>query len=146
MDEIMLLRKMVEEHDYQGALALIDEMDEMAKDDKINKVEAYLIVLLIHLIKQKAENRTTKSWNRSIDNALDGIVRSNKRRKAGGNYLETNELAEAIDESFLRALKDAASEAFEGTYSPYQISTMIEPEQIKADALDLIINYKPSYS
>jgi len=38
MEELEALRKMVEQHDYTAALALIDEMDEMARDDKIVKV------------------------------------------------------------------------------------------------------------
>ena len=30
----MMLRKMVEEHDYEGALTIISESDEVAKDNK----------------------------------------------------------------------------------------------------------------
>ncbi|MCU0468961.1 MAG: hypothetical protein MUF58_10185 [Arcicella sp.] len=41
MEELEALRKMVEQHDYTAALALIDEMDEMAKDDKIVKIESF---------------------------------------------------------------------------------------------------------
>lgn len=143
MEEILLLRKMVEEHDYQGALALIDEMEEMAKDDKINKVEAYLLVLLIHLIKQQSEKRTTRSWDHSIENAIDGIYVSNKRRKAKGHYLTEDELREAIEERFNRAVKDAAREAFEGIYSSSELAKMIDADQIKKKALDLIVTYEP---
>ncbi|MGA0559386.1 DUF29 family protein [Larkinella sp. VNQ87] len=143
MEEILLLRKMVEEHDYQSALALIDEMEEMAKDDKITKIEAYVLVLLIHLIKQQAEKRTTRSWDHSIDNALDGIYVSNKRRKAGGFYLTHDELREAVEERFTRALKDAAHEAFEGIYSAAQLAGMIDTEQVKKKALELITTYEP---
>ena len=40
-------------------------------------------VLLLHLMKQAIEHRTTKSWDVSILNACDQIRRLNKRRKAG---------------------------------------------------------------
>ena len=138
----MMLRKMVEEQDYQGALAIIDELDEMAKDDKINKVESYLLVLLIHLIKQRAEQRTTKSWNRSIDNALYGISKSNKRRSAGGHYLKDDEFPATIEETFSMAVRNAADEAFEGVYSAEQLAEMIDADQIKQEALDKILTYK----
>ncbi len=137
-----MLRKMVEEHDYVAALAIIDELDEMAKDDKINKIESYLLVLLIHLIKQKAEQRTTKSWNLSIENALYGITKSNKRRSAGGHYLKDDEFPVTIDETFSMAVRNAANEAFEGTYSANQLLEMIDADQIKQEALEKILAYK----
>jgi hypothetical protein len=142
MEELETLRKLIEEQDYSGALTLIDEMDEMAKDDKITKVESFLAVLLIHLIKQKAESRITNSWQRSINHALFGIFKANKRRNAGGFYLKPDELKSAIDESFSFSLQEASEEAFGGAYNAEQLSAMIDAEQIKQEAFDRIINYK----
>lgn len=142
MEELETLRRLIEEQDYTGALTLIDEMDEMAKDDKITKVESFLAVLLIHLIKQKAESRLTTSWQRSINHALFGIFKANKRRNAGGFYLKADELKDAIEESFSFSLQEAAEEAFGGAYTAEQLSTMIDAEQIKQEAFDQIINYK----
>lgn len=143
MEELETLRKLIEEQDYAGALTLIDEMDEMAKDDKIAKVESFLAVLLIHLIKQKAESRLTSSWQRSINHALFGIFKANKRRSAGGFYLKPEELKAAIDESFSFSLKEAAEEAFGGAYNAEQLLAMVDAERIKEEAFDLIIHYKP---
>ncbi len=142
MEELEALRKMVEDHDYSAALTLIDEMDEMAKDDKIVKIKAYIKILLIHLIKQAAEKRNTKSWSRSIDNALDGIFDANKRQKANGFYLTSQEIDVSINEKFNKALKDAAVEAFEGQFSAKELLQLIDPEVIKKEALDLILNYE----
>ena len=142
MEELEALRKMVEEHDYTAALALIDEMDEMAKDDKIVKVISYLNVLLVHLIKQAAENRTTPSWNRSIDFSLRGIQNSNKRRSSSGFYLKPHELESSIEESFNAALKDASVEAFGGAYDKKVLREMIDVDAIKKEALMLILNYE----
>ncbi|MGV2828897.1 hypothetical protein [Myxosarcina sp. GI1(2024)] len=61
MYELQELRARIETEDYQGALAIIDELEEMSKDDKLNKIYSYLVVLLIHLIKQNAEQRSTSS-------------------------------------------------------------------------------------
>ncbi len=142
MEELEALRKMVEDHDYSAALTLIDEMDEMAKDDKIVKIQAYIKILLIHLIKQNAEKQTNKSWTRSIENALDGIFESNKRRSAKGFYLKPIEIEEAISERFNKSLKDASQEAFGGAYPVKVLSEMIDSEAIKKEALDLILNYE----
>ena len=142
MEELEALRKMIEEHDYTAALALIDEMDEMAKDDKIVKVISFLHVLLVHLIKQSAEKRTTNSWNRSIDFSLRGINNSNKRRSSGGFYLKSEEIEATIEESFNAALKDAAREAFEGAFNKKILGEMIDIDVIKREALLLILNYE----
>lgn len=143
MKELETLRKLIEEQDYSGALTLIDEMDEMAKDDKITKVESFLAVLLVHLIKQKAESRSTSSWQRSVNHALFGIYKANRRRNAGGFYLKADELRAAIKESYSFSLQEASEEAFGGAYSAAQLSTLVDAEQIEQDAFDRIINYKP---
>ena len=87
MEELLELRAHIEHGRYAEALALIGEMEEMGRDDKINKIENFLFVLLLHLIKQHAEQHTTRSWEVSIKNAVDGVNRVNKRRKSRGYYL-----------------------------------------------------------
>ena len=142
MEELEALRKMVEDHDYSAALALIDEMDEMAKDDKIVKIIAFLNVLLVHLIKKQAEKRAINSWERYVNHSLDGISQSNKRRSSGGYYLRVEELKSAIDEAFNFSVREAAQEAFGGAYPAKVLSEMIDSEAIKKEALDLILNYE----
>lgn len=143
MEELEALRKLVEEHDYTAALELIDELDEMAKDDKINKVESFLEILLIHLIKQQAERRSTPSWERSIGHSLRGIYKANKRRSAGGFYLKTDELQAAVEESFGFALSEAAREAFGGAFEAKKLAQMIDADAIRQQALELILKYDP---
>ncbi|MBC7569725.1 MAG: DUF29 family protein [Spirosoma sp.] len=142
MEELEILRKLVEEQDYSGALTLIDEMDEMAKDDKITKIESFLTVLLVHLIKQKAEGRMTSSWQRAVNHSLNGIYKANKRRNAGGFYLKPDELRDAVDESFGFSLQEASEEAFAGVYSAQQLAEMVDADAIKQDALERILSYK----
>ena len=63
MEELHELRTYIEQGHYDDALNLIGEMEEMSKDDKINRRLSYFLILQMHLIKQQAENRTTRSWN-----------------------------------------------------------------------------------
>lgn len=63
MEELDELRAFVQHGDYAAALALIDEIDAMSRDDKLTKIEGYMQVLLVHCIKQAAEQRTMRSWD-----------------------------------------------------------------------------------
>ena len=64
MEELLELRQFLEQGKIHEALLLVDELEEMSLGDKINKIDSYGVILLIHLIKQKAENRSTRSWDR----------------------------------------------------------------------------------
>jgi hypothetical protein len=138
MEELWELRRYLEASDVAGALALLDEMEAMAKDDKIDRIASYIQVLLVHLIKQAVEQRTTKSWQASIRNALYHIRRTNKRRKAGGWYLTEAELGEIIEEVYDAALNWAAQEACEGLYTAEQLSPMHDRAQVIAAAFQHI--------
>jgi hypothetical protein len=143
MEELLELRTAIEEHRYDAALQLINEMEEMAREDKLNKMGSYAVIVLLHLIKQRAEGRTTRSWQNSIWNALNGIRKTNKRRSAGGFYVGTPEFREMLEEHYEEALRHAANEAFGGVYTAKQLAAMIDAEAIKAQALDYILNGFP---
>jgi len=138
MEELDELRQAIEAGDYDQALAILDELDAMSRDDKITKTMSYMRVLLVHLIKQVAEQRSTRSWEDSITESLDRIIMLNKRRKAGGYYLDDATLAEALAETYPSALRRAAREAFEGTYTAEQLTAMIDREALLKDALQRI--------
>ena len=140
MEELYELRTYIEQGRYTDALTLLGEMEEMSRDDRINKIGSFLEILLLHLIKRQAEQRTTRSWEISMQNAVSQINRTNKRRKAGGYYLRPDELREAIDEVYANALRAASLEAFEGVYAPSQLAEMVEPEEIRAEALQMVLN------
>lgn len=45
MEELLKLREFIMAGDLTAALSLIDELEEMSKEDKINKIYSYYIVL-----------------------------------------------------------------------------------------------------
>jgi hypothetical protein len=138
MEELLELKKLIHQGNIQDALLLISEMEEMSKEDKINKIYSYCIVLLVHLIKQNAEKRTTRSWQVSIDLAVDKIQRINKRQKAGGTYMNNSELRELLGQSYRVALKQASLEAFEGIYDANALGKMVDFPTIINQAMNLI--------
>jgi hypothetical protein len=138
MEEIITLRQHLEHGRYQDALIIAMELEEMAKDDKIIRVSSFATIILLHLIKQQAEQRSTRSWDLSIRNAAREIARHNKRRKAGGYYLDAQELHAALDEAYPIALDQAASEAFGGVYEADVIAQKVDSAAIIAQAMHLI--------
>jgi len=139
MEELSVLRQYIEQGRYSDALLFIDELEEMSKEDKLNKIFSYALILLIHLIKKHAEERTTRSWEFSIDHAVLQIKRTNRRRKAGGVYASPEELKEVLEEAFDLALKKAALEVFEGGLDEAELAKKVDKIAIVEEALAQLI-------
>lgn len=139
MEELLELKSLLIGGNISDALLLVEEMTEMSKDDKLNKIFSFSITLLLHLIKQQAEKRTTRSWEVSIRNSVRQIQRSNQRRKAKGNYLTSEELQETLIDAYQSALDGAALEAFEGRYQAEELNGMVKKNTIIDQAMQLIL-------
>ncbi|OQX22476.1 MAG: hypothetical protein BWK80_30435 [Desulfobacteraceae bacterium IS3] len=131
----------IEQQQYAEALDLIAEMEEMSKEDKINKIYSIAAILLLHLIRQQAEKRTARSWELSIRNSVRQIARINRRRKDGGVYLDTDGLQMIIDEAYQPALERAALESFEGRYDDRESGQLVEQNSIRQKAISLITSH-----
>jgi Zn-finger nucleic acid-binding protein len=138
MEELSELRRYIEQQRYAEALDLIAEMEEMSREDKINKISSFAEILLLQLIKQEAEQRTTRSWDLTIRNAVRQIARVNKRRRSGGTYLDEAELREIIAEVYQPALERASLETFEGRYDDQELGQKLSRGSIEQKALELI--------
>ncbi|MEZ2275617.1 MAG: DUF29 family protein [Microcoleus sp.] len=143
MEELMELKELLHRGKVAEALVLVEELEEMSKSDKLNKIFSYGIILLLHLIKKVAENRTTKSWETSIFNSVKQIQRTNKRHKTKGTYLTEEELVETLEDAYESGLKSAALEAFEGIYDVEEIAKMVNRDDIMKMAIALIVDKQP---
>jgi hypothetical protein len=139
MEEILTLKNLLLQGDFQGALIIVEELEEMSRNDIIKTIRSYAVILLIHLIKQQAENRSTRSWEVSIRNSIREIQRENKRRKSGGYYLTEEELLETLEEAYLNAIDAASLEVKEGLYEAEELEKLVNKSEIINHALDLII-------
>ena len=139
MEELEQLRTYLETSRYDDALVLIGEMEEMAKDDKLNKIGSFAIVLLLHCIKQHAEKRLTRSWGVSIRNAVREIERANKRRSSGGYYASETDIREILASVYPTALDRASLEVHEGRYDTSELAQMVDRDDIIKQALALIL-------
>lgn len=139
MEELFTLKDLLLKGDIRGALAIVEDLEEMSKNDIIKTIRSYAVILLLHLIKQQAENRTTRSWEVSIRNSVREIQRTNKRRKAGGYYLTPEELVETLEEAYLNAIDEASLEVEGGRYEPEELAQLVNQEEILNRALAWIL-------
>ncbi len=138
MEELLELKDLLLKGDVQGALVIVEELKQMSKQDIIDSIRSYAVIMLLHLIKQQAENRTTRSWDVSIRNSVREIQRENKRRETGGYYLTAEELLETLQEAYLNAIDEASLEVEEGRYQPEELEQLVHQEEIINRALALI--------
>ena len=138
MEELFTLKDLLLSGNVTDALALVEELTEMSKDDKLNKIFSFGKILLLHLIKQAVEKRQTRSWELSIANAVKEIQRTNKRRKTKGTYLTKEELRETLEDAYELGLKAAAKEAFEGIYEAEELEDMVDKSAILDEAMNLV--------
>jgi hypothetical protein len=142
MEELLELRQHILAQRYEDALDLLSEMEEMSREDKINKIYSYAVILLLHLIKQEAEQRTTRSWDLSIRESARQITRINKRQKAGGYYLQLEEVRTLLAEAYQSALERASLEAFEGMYDEKMLALKTDQNKVLAKAVEIISTYQ----
>ncbi len=144
MEELLILKDLLIKGDIKGSLTIVEELAEMGRKDIIKTIRSYGVILLLHLIKQKAENRTTRSWDISIRNAVREIYRENKRRKAGGYYLISEELIETLEEAYLNAIDEASLEVAEGRYEVRELEQLVNREELINRAMNLITQVEES--
>jgi regulator of RNase E activity RraB len=139
MEELLTLKELLHDGKIPEALELVEELEEMSKSDKLNKIFSYGIIVLLHLIKQKAEKRSTRSWETSIFNSVKQIQRTNQRPKGKGYYLTEDELLTTLEDAYESALRKAALEAFEGRYTADELGKLVNQDEVIQEAMDLIV-------
>lgn len=75
--ELLDLRNSILEGRYADALAIIDELEGISRQAILRNVELFLVRLLIHLIKNQVEQRSTNSWAASITDSVRQIQKLN---------------------------------------------------------------------
>ncbi|MGB5632443.1 MAG: DUF29 family protein, partial [Waterburya sp.] len=81
MEEILELKECLINQKYDRAFAIVENLEVMGRQDKINNLESFLVILFIHLIKIQVEKRITRSWKNYISNSLLAIQKRNRLGK-----------------------------------------------------------------
>lgn len=141
MEEIIELKQSIISHDWEKSLAIIEELEAMGRQDKINNLQSFLVILLVHLIKVNVENKVTTSWRNSITNSLLEIQKRNHLGKKA-HYIKQNDWEDSFQEALPRALIKASQEAF-GGMDLDELSNLIDKQILKDQTYDLL---KETYS
>ncbi|OKH28732.1 DUF29 family protein [Chroogloeocystis siderophila] len=138
MEELLELKELLIQKDFEGAYALVEDLEEMGKKGVARNIRSYAKVLLLQLIKQQVEQRTTKSWDISIRNSIREIKDLNTRPSSKGTYLNNEQLREVIAGAIDSAIDQASIEAAEGIYEARQIEQKIARNELVKRAIALI--------
>jgi hypothetical protein len=91
--ELIDLRNSTLEKLYTDALAIVDELEGMSRQAILRNVQAFVKVLLIHLIENQIEKRLTNSWASSIRNSTSETKKlSLKENKKSYFFIKMNGL------------------------------------------------------
>ena len=136
MEEILELKQCLLNQEYDRAFAIVEDLEAMGRQDKINNLESFLVILLIHLIKIQVEKRVTRSWKNSITNSLLAIQKRNRLGKKS-HYIKEENWDEHILNCQFEALLGAAKEVFEGI--DYQeLEKLVDFEQLTVVSHELL--------
>ena len=138
MEELLELKQLLQHGEINSALELVDELEEMGRKGIASNIRSYFKVLLLHLIKQQIEKRSTKSWEASIHTSVAEIQYLNQRPKGKGVYLTNEELKEVAESAWNSAVVKASLEAMEGIYDARAIAAMVDKDEVTAQALVLV--------
>lgn len=136
MEEILELKEKLYRGDIQAAIAICDELETMGRQDKINILESFLVVLIVHLIKIQIENRVTASWIESIRNSLLEIKDRNRLGKKS-YYIKQGCWLKHFDNKLYRAVIKASKEV-RGGMEIKDLKATIDRQQLQAKTLFLL--------
>ncbi len=138
IQELEELQHSITEGRIPEALALIEELDGMSRRAIINAIESFIKRMLVHLIKNQAEQRITNSWASSIQDSVVHIQKLNQQGSRTSFYIRPDDWHDFIDESFELALFEASAEAFGGEYSPFELSEKFDRDKVFETAMSFI--------
>lgn len=138
VQELIDLRSSVIEGRYDDALVIIDELEGMGKKAILRNITSFLVILLIHLIKNQVEQRLTNSWAASITNALIEIKDLNLKENNKSFYIKPEDWQSCLETAIAKATVSASLEVREGKYNPIQLENLLNQDEIFQTAQSLL--------
>lgn len=138
VQELIDLRNCILEGRNEDALAIVDELEGMSKQATLRNIGSFLLILLIHLIKNQVEQRLTNSWAASIANSVRGIKKLNLKDNKTSYYINASEWEPFLEDELEAAIREASREVLEGKLSRAQLNQRVDREQILAIATKLL--------
>jgi hypothetical protein len=138
IQELSDLRASILEGRYADALTLLEQLDGMSRQAKLDAIESFLVRMLIHIIKNQLEQRLTNSWVASIRGSLVEIKKLNLQDNRTTYYVKHDEWLPMLEDALELAISDASVEVFNGAYTPFQVAEMVDRTQVIQVAQSLL--------
>ncbi len=138
VQELIDLKQSIIEGRYDDALALVDEWELMSKEQILQKIESFLVRLLVHLIKNQVERRLTNCWAASIRDSVLKIQRLNLKANKTSYYINVDEWERDLENAFKDAVFEASVEVKKGIYKPNQLYEVTDKVWVLGAAKRLI--------
>ncbi|MBE9054997.1 DUF29 family protein [Sphaerospermopsis sp. LEGE 08334] len=136
--ELIDLRNSILEQRYTDALAIVDELEGMSRQAILRNIQSFLVRLIIHLIKNQIEKRLTNSCANSIRGSVREIKKINLQDNKTSYYVKIDEWRPILEDEFEEAIRDASEEVMNAIYSPFQLTEIVDKEQIIEQAENLL--------
>jgi hypothetical protein len=136
--ELTDLRASILEGRYADALAIVDELEGMSKQAILRNIQSYLLVLLVHLIKNQVEQRLTGSWANSIRTSIREIKKLNIKDNKTSYYINLDEWEDVLEDVIEDAIAEASEEVMGGAYSPFELAEIVDRPQVMETAQKLL--------
>ena len=144
--ELIELRQSILEGRYDDALSIIDDLEDMGKQAILRRIEAFLVRLYIHLIKNQIEQRLTNSWIASISDSIIQIAKLNIKDNKKSSYIKVDDWQEYLEEALVMAIRPASAEIFDCTLKSSQVVQRLNQEtllDVAQKLLHLTYTYNP---
>ncbi len=145
IQELIDLKQSILQGRYDDALAIVDEWELMSKEQILQKIESFLVRLLVHLIKNQVEGRLTNSWAASIRDSVLKIQRLNLKANKTSYYIDVDEWDRDLENAFKDAIFEASVEVKNGVYKPNQLYEIADKVWV-LDAAKRLITLTYNYS
>ena len=143
--ELIELKQSIIEGRYDDALAIVDEWELMSKEQILQKIESFLVRLLVDLIKNQVEQRLTNSWAASIRDSVLKIQRLNLKANKTSYYINLDGWDEDLENAFKDAIFEASVEVAKGVYKPNKLQDIVDKDLV-LDTAKRLINLTYNYS
>ena len=138
IQELIDLKQSIIEGRYDDALALVDEWELMSNEQILQKIESFLVRLLVPLIKNQVEQRLTNSWAASFRDSVLKIQRLNLKANKTSYYIDVDEWERDLENAFKDAVFEASVEVKNGIYKPSKLQEIADKVWVLDTAKRLI--------
>ncbi|MDY6806327.1 MAG: DUF29 family protein [Cyanobacteriota bacterium] len=130
IQELIDLRQSIIEGRTDDALEIIDDLEGMSKEHILQKIESFLVRLLVHLMKNNVDRHLTNSWAASMRDSLLKIQRLNLKANKTSYYINQADWDVYLEDAFEDAIFEASIEVSEGAYKPGQLKEVVDKTEV----------------